>query len=102
MTSYFLVTGATRYALSSQGVAAVLGYDLKTQATVLPAALLDLLPSGPALSPAAATAASGDAPPGRPRRPGPHSAAPPGGWLKFAHQCLWADFLGSICPKVCP
>ena len=57
VTSYFLVTGATRYALSSQGVAAVLGYDLKTQATVLPAALLDLLPSGPALSPAAATAA---------------------------------------------
>ena len=56
VTSYFLVTGATRYALSSQGVAAVLGYDLKTQATVLPAALLDLLPSGPALSPAAATA----------------------------------------------
>jgi ESX secretion system ATPase EccB len=56
VTSYFLVTGATRYALSSQGVAAVLGYDLKTQATALPAALLDLLPSGPALNPAAATA----------------------------------------------
>jgi type VII secretion protein EccB len=56
VTSYFLVTGATRYALSSQGVAAVLGYDLKTQSTVLPAALLDLLPTGPALNPAAATA----------------------------------------------
>ena len=56
VTSYFLVTGATRYALSSQSVAAVLGYDLKTQSTVLPAALLDLLPSGPALNPNAATA----------------------------------------------
>ena len=56
VTSYFLVTGATRYALSSQSVAAVLGYNLKTQATVLPAALLDLLPSGPALNPNAATA----------------------------------------------
>jgi hypothetical protein len=55
VTSYFLVTGATRYALSSQSVAAVLGYNLQTQATVLPAALLDLLPSGPALNPDAAT-----------------------------------------------
>jgi hypothetical protein len=53
------VTGATRYALSSQSVAAVLGYNLQTQATVLPAALLDLLPSGPALNPGAATAAAG-------------------------------------------
>ena len=59
VTSYFLVTGATRYALSSQGVAAVLGYNLQTQATVLPAALLDLLPSGPALNPSAATTAVG-------------------------------------------
>jgi len=32
----------------------VLGYNLQTQATVLPAALLDLLPSGPALDPGAA------------------------------------------------
>ena len=56
MTSYFLVTGATRYALSSQSVAAVLGYNLNSQATVLPAAILDLLPSGPALNPNAATA----------------------------------------------
>jgi hypothetical protein len=55
VTSYFLVTGATRYALSSQSVAAVLGYNLQTQATFLPAALLDLLPSGPALNPDAAT-----------------------------------------------
>ena len=56
VTSYFLVTGATRYALSSQSVAAVLGYNLNSQATVLPAAILDLLPSGPALNPNAATA----------------------------------------------
>jgi type VII secretion protein EccB len=58
VTSYFLVTGATRYALSSPSVAAVLGYHLKTQAAVLPSGLLDLLPSGPALNPAAATAAA--------------------------------------------
>jgi type VII secretion protein EccB len=58
VTSYFLVTGATRYALATQSVAAVLGYNLKTQATVLPAALLDLLPSGPPLNPAAATKAA--------------------------------------------
>jgi hypothetical protein len=60
VTSYFLVTGATRYALATQSVAAVLGYDLKTQATVLPADLLDLLPSGPPLNPSAATKTSGN------------------------------------------
>ncbi len=53
---HFLVAGATRYALSLQDVAAVLGYDLESQATVLPAALLDLLSSGPALNPNPATA----------------------------------------------
>jgi hypothetical protein len=37
----------------------VLGYNLQTQATVLPAALLDLLPSGPALNPSAATNPAG-------------------------------------------
>jgi len=37
----------------------VLGYNLQTQATVLPAALLDLLPSGPALNPSAATMSVG-------------------------------------------
>jgi type VII secretion protein EccB len=58
VTSYFLVTGATRYALTTQPVAAVLGYDLKTQAAVLPAGLLDLLPAGPALNPSAATKAA--------------------------------------------
>ena len=59
VASYFLITGATRYALSSQGVAAVLGYNLKSQATILPAAILDLLPSGPPLDPGTATVAVG-------------------------------------------
>jgi hypothetical protein len=36
-------------------VASVLGYQLAGQATVLPASLLDLLPQGPTLDPAAAT-----------------------------------------------
>jgi ESX secretion system ATPase EccB len=53
--TYFLVTGATRYALSAPQVAAVLGYQLTGQATVLPASVLDLVPQGPALDPAAAT-----------------------------------------------
>jgi type VII secretion protein EccB len=59
--SYFLVSGGRRYALASQGVAAMLGYDLSTQAVLLPAGVLDLVPSGPALNPAEA---SRPAPPG--------------------------------------
>ena len=35
--SYFLVSGGRRYALASQSVAAMLGYDLSTQAVLLPA-----------------------------------------------------------------
>ena len=58
VTAYFLLTGATRYALPAQRVAAVLGYNLKAQATALPAGILDLLPSGPALNPSAATKAA--------------------------------------------
>jgi type VII secretion protein EccB len=58
VTVYFLLTGATRYALPARSVAAVLGYDLKTRATVLPSALLDLLPSGPPLNPSTATKAA--------------------------------------------
>jgi type VII secretion protein EccB len=58
VTGYFLLTGSTRYALPAQRVAAVLGYHLKTQATALPAGLLDLLPTGPALNPTAATKAA--------------------------------------------
>jgi hypothetical protein len=55
VTAWFLVTGATRYALSSSAMAQVLGYDLGNSGTVLPASVLDLLPQGPVLDPAAAT-----------------------------------------------
>jgi type VII secretion protein EccB len=55
VTTYFLLTAATRYALPTQSVAAVLGYTLKSDSTVLPAAILDQLPAGPPLSPTAAT-----------------------------------------------
>ena len=58
VTSYFLLTGATRYALPAQRIAGVLGYNLKTQAAVLPAGLLDLLPTGPVLDPTAASKAA--------------------------------------------
>jgi type VII secretion protein EccB len=53
--AYVLLTGATRYPLSAPQVASVLGYQLTTQATTLPASVLDLIPQGPALDPAAAT-----------------------------------------------
>jgi Type VII secretion system ESX-1, transport TM domain B len=53
--SYFLVSGGRRYALASQSVAAMLGYNLSTQAVQLPAGVVDLIPSGPALDPAQAT-----------------------------------------------
>ena len=55
VTTYFLVTGATRYALPTQSVAAILGYTLKSQSAVLPAGVLDQIPAGPPLSPTAAT-----------------------------------------------
>jgi type VII secretion protein EccB len=54
-TTYFLLDGARRYALSAREVASVLGYQLPGQAAVLPAAVLDLVPAGPALDPAVAT-----------------------------------------------
>jgi type VII secretion protein EccB len=54
VTSYFLVTEGHRYGLASQGVAAMLGYDLARQRTLLPANIVDLVPAGPALDPAAA------------------------------------------------
>jgi hypothetical protein len=55
VTAWFLVTGATRYALSSSTVAQVLGYHLSSSGTVLPASMLELLPQGPVMDPAAAT-----------------------------------------------
>jgi hypothetical protein len=53
--TYFLVVGGMRYALSAPDVAAVLGYDLADDATMLPASVLDLLPQGPVLDPATAS-----------------------------------------------
>ncbi|HLI38748.1 MAG TPA: type VII secretion protein EccB [Streptosporangiaceae bacterium] len=52
--TYFLVSGGRRYALASQDVAAMLGYDLQKQSVLLPAGVVDLIPQGPALDPAAA------------------------------------------------
>jgi type VII secretion protein EccB len=52
--SYFLVAAGRRYALASKGVAGMLGYSL-SQAVVLPAGVVDLIPPGPALDPAQAT-----------------------------------------------
>jgi len=51
--SYFLVVAGRRYALARTGVAGMLGYDL-SQAVLLPAQVVDLIPSGPALDPAQA------------------------------------------------
>ena len=59
VTGWFLISGAERFALPSPSVAGVLGYDLKASGTVLPASILDLLPQGPVLAPAAATARAG-------------------------------------------
>jgi type VII secretion protein EccB len=54
VTSYFLVTGGVRYGLAAPDVAAMLGYDLARQQTLVPASVVDLIPQGPALDPAAA------------------------------------------------
>jgi type VII secretion protein EccB len=51
--SYFLVAGGRRYALASRSVAGFLGYRL-SESVLLPASFVDLIPQGPALSPAAA------------------------------------------------
>ena len=55
VASWFLVSGATRYALASPGLAAALGYNLSADETVLPASVVDLLPQGPVLDASAAT-----------------------------------------------
>jgi type VII secretion protein EccB len=52
--SYFLVVAGRKYALAGTEVAGMLGYDL-SQAALLPASVLDLIPSGPALDPAQAS-----------------------------------------------
>jgi len=48
---YFLVAGASRYALASQAVAADLGYNLSTQATLVPVNIANLIPRGAVLDP---------------------------------------------------
>lgn len=52
--SYFLVADGRRFALASTRVAGLLGYRL-SQAVLLPAGVVDLIPAGPALDPAQAT-----------------------------------------------
>jgi type VII secretion protein EccB len=52
--SYFLVADGRRYALASTSVAGMLGYSL-SQAVHLPAGVVDLIPQGPPLNPAAAS-----------------------------------------------
>ncbi len=54
--SYFLIADGRRYALASTEVAGMLGYNL-SQAVLLPAGVVDLIPAGPALDPAQATKA---------------------------------------------
>lgn len=54
ITSYFLVTGGVRYGLASPGVAAILGYHLSSQQTLVPASVVDLIPQGPAFDPSMA------------------------------------------------
>ena len=54
VTSYFLITDGQRYGLASPGVAALLGYRLTAQRTLVPASVIDLIPAGPALDPAVA------------------------------------------------
>lgn len=55
VTSYFLISGGRRYGLASPAVAAMLGYHLAAQRTLVPASVIDLIPQGPALDPARAT-----------------------------------------------
>jgi type VII secretion protein EccB len=51
--SYFLVADGRRFALASTAVAGLLGYNL-SQAVLLPAGVVDLIPPGPVLDPAQA------------------------------------------------
>jgi type VII secretion protein EccB len=51
--SYFLVAGGHRFALAYTSVAGMLGYRL-SQAVLLPAGVVDLIPPGPVLDPAQA------------------------------------------------
>lgn len=57
--SWYLLDGATRYGLTGPGVAAILGYQLTSDETVLPAALVDALPAGRSLDPGVASQPAG-------------------------------------------
>jgi type VII secretion protein EccB len=50
VVSYFLIAGGRRYALASTAVIGMLGYD-RSQAVLLPAGVVDLVPAGAALDP---------------------------------------------------
>lgn len=52
--TFYLVTEGRRFALQSRDVAQKLGYTLSTDGVLVPAGLLELIPSGPILDPAAA------------------------------------------------
>jgi ESX secretion system ATPase EccB len=54
VTGYFLIAGGRKFGLASPAVAAMLGYRLAAQRTLVPASVLDLIPAGPGLDPAAA------------------------------------------------
>jgi type VII secretion protein EccB len=51
VSNYFLMLGGVRYGLASQSVAGVLGYNLSSQRTLLPAWVAQLVPVGTALDP---------------------------------------------------
>ena len=52
--SWFLLDGVTRYGLAGPGVASFLGYNLASDEVMLPASLVDVLPTGRALDPGVA------------------------------------------------
>lgn len=54
VSTYYLVAEGRRFPLSSPDVAAKLGYTIGTDAIPIPANVLGLIPTGPALDPAAA------------------------------------------------
>ena len=72
-TSYYLVSSAERYGLSSQEVARY-SATASGHSTVLPASVLDLIPLGPALDPATAVL-----------------RAPPGGFTRRVPQTVAAS-----------
>jgi hypothetical protein len=53
VVSYFLIADGRRYALASTGVIGMLGYNL-SQAVLVPAGVVQLIPPGPALDPSLA------------------------------------------------